>query len=371
MKKISIITLSILAFVTACGPTDKKTELAELKQKEKEISAKITQLESEIAASDTAAVAQSAEAFTAVEVANVSEKPFVHYVNVQGKIDSDNNILLGSKASGTITNVYVKEGEHVKKGEILAEIDSDILQASMVELQSSLELANTLYERQKNLWEQNIGTEVQYLQAKNRKESLEQKLASLNEQIQLTKIIAPFSGTVDAVLIKKGEVAGPGMPAVRIVNPSDFTLKAELSENYVNRIKIGDKVLIEIPTLTKKVESKIISVSNVIDPVNRTFSIEVSIPDSLNDHIKANMITNIHIQDYKNENAVVIPINAISFSDNGEFVFLAKGNTAKRQEVKTGKSYNNQMEIVEGLKAGDQIIVTGQKSITDGQSITY
>ena len=371
MKNNIIFSITLLAFLVACGPTDKNAQLEALKQKEKEISAQIKELEAELAVDTDNETAEPDKEITPVKIAEVGTKPFAHYISLQGKIDSDNNIMLGSKASGTITKVNVKEGDKVSKGQVLAEIDAKILQANLVELKNSLNLANTLYERQKNLWEQNIGTEVQYLQAKNNKESLEQKLASLREQIELTKIVAPFSGTVDAVMIKKGEVAAPGMPAIRIINPSDYTLQAELSENYINSIQESNKVLIELPSGGKKFTSRIKSLSSVIDPVNRTFTVEVAIPDSLNDYVKANMIAFLHIQDYQNENAVVIPINAVNFSGNSPFVFVAENNVAKKQTISTGKTFNNNIEVLSGLNAGDQLIVAGHKNITEGEAVSY
>src|SRR5690606_18171501 len=210
-----------------------------LKKERDELSVKISKLETELSASDTTASSDKEKKKTMVEVATVQELPFVHYINVQGRVVSDKNIMLSAKAAGTINKIYVDEGETVKKGQTLAQIDPDLLNRSMEELKTNLELATTLYERQKNLWEQNIGTEVQYLQSKNNKEALESKIASLQEQLQQTRIIAPFSGIVDEVRIREGELASPGAPAIRIVSPEEFKIRAEIAENYISVIEKG------------------------------------------------------------------------------------------------------------------------------------
>lgn len=370
MKKILFTLLSIGFLIYSCAP-DKKAELEKLRQEQKELSVKIEQLLQELDSSSSGADTLNKKS-TVVDVLQIEEKAFVHYIGVQGKIDSDNNVMLSAKTPGTITSVFVNEGDQVSKGQVLAQIDDDIIRSNKAELQSSLDLATTLFERQKNLWEQNIGTEIQYLQAKNNKESLERRMASLNEQLQLTKIIAPFSGIVDEVIIKKGEVAAPGMPAIRIINPSDYKIVAEVAESYINKIKKGNKVKIDLPILKKTVESRITNVSKIIDPTNRTFKIEVELADSLNKYVKSNMIVFIHIEDYRKNEAIVIPVNAVQFSNEEEdYVFIAQNNRAIKKTVKTGNTYNNNVEILDGLEAGEKIVVAGHRNLVDNQSISY
>lgn len=370
MKKILFTLLSIGFLIYSCAP-DKKAELEKLRQEQKELSVKIEQLLQELDSSSSGADTLNKKS-TVVDVLQIEEKAFVHYIGVQGKIDSDNNVMLSAKTPGTITSVFVNEGDQVSKGQVLAQIDDDIIRSNKAELQSSLDLATTLFERQKNLWEQNIGTEIQYLQAKNNKESLERRMASLNEQLQLTKIIAPFSGIVDEVIIKKGEVAAPGMPAIRIINPSDYKIVAEVAESYINKIKKGNKVKIDLPILKRTVESRITNVSKIIDPTNRTFKIEVELADSLNKYVKSNMIVFIHIEDYRKNEAIVIPVNAVQFSNEEEdYVFIAQNNRAIKKTVKTGNTYNNNVEILDGLEAGEKIVVAGHRNLVDNQSISY
>lgn len=372
--KTSIYLLFAMAFVfTSCGSPDKKAELEQLKKERNEITLKIEQLEDELKASGVSdSAVQEKRNATLVEVATVKEAPFVHYISVQGRVVSDKNIVLTAKTAGTVTNIYVDEGQSVTRGHVLAQIDPDLINRSIAELQTRLDLANTLYERQKNLWEQNIGTEVQFLQSKNNKESLERQLASLQEQLQQTKIIAPFSGVIDDVFIKEGEVSTPGIPAIRIVSPSDFKIRAEIAENYISVVEKGNNVTIELPAYEKAISSEVSTVSRVIDPSNRTFLVEVNLPDSVSKGLKANMVAYINVEDYKNTDAVVIPINAVQFSDEGDdYVFVAENNKAVMRPIKIGKTYDNDVEVLGGLKSGEKIIVTGHRSLVDEQAIAY
>ncbi len=372
MKNTSIFLILLVFVLSSCGSSDKKAELEQLKKERDEISQKISKLEAEISASDTTDSATQEKKATMVKVTTVQQSPFVHYINVQGRVVSDKNIMLSAKAAGTINKIYVDEGQAVKQGQILAQIDPDLLNKSMEELRTSLELANTLFERQKNLWEQNIGTEVQYLQAKNTKESLEKRIASLNEQLQQTKIIAPFSGIVDEITIREGEVAAPNTPAIRIVSPTEFKIRAEIAENYMSVVQKGNTVLVELPDFEEPIASKVTTVSRVIDPSNRTFQIEVSLPDSVSSHLKANMVTYINVEDYKNQEAVVVPINAVQFTDDGDdYVFVAENGRAVVRPIKVGKTHNNDAEVLSGLKPGDKVIVTGHRNLVDEQAIAF
>lgn len=367
---------AVIFLAFACGNpdnTEKAAQLEQLKMERDEITLEINKLEAALLAAGTMdSTDQKDQEATRVQVATVKAAPFVHYITVQGRVVSDKNIMLTAKSAGTITNIFVDEGQFVRQGQVLAQIDPDMLNRSMAELQTSLNLANTLYERQKNLWEQNIGTEVQFLQSKNNKEALESKIASLNEQLQQTKIIAPFAGVVDDISIKAGEVAAPGAPAIRIVSPSDFKIRAEVAENYITRVEKGNNVTIDLPNIDKAITSEVATVSRVIDPANRTFQVEVNLPDSISKRLKANMITYINIEDYKNTDAVVIPINAVQFSDEGsDYVFIAENDKAVMRPIKIGKTYNNDAEVLSGLNPGDKIIVTGHRSLVDEQSIAF
>src|SRR5690606_24642894 len=194
----------------------------------------------------------------------------------------------------------------------------------------------------------------------------------LQEQLQQTRIIAPFSGIVDEVRIREGELASPGAPAIRIVSPEEFKIRAEIAENYISVIEKGNIVLVELPNYNERIPSKITTVSRVIDPANRTFQIEVSLPDSISKNVKANMVTYINVEDYKNTEAVVIPNTAIQFTDDGNnYVFIAENNKAVMRPITIGKTYNDDAEILRGLKPGDKIVVTGHRNLVDEQAIAF
>ena len=372
MKNTSIVLVLVVLVLSGCGSDDKREELAQLKKKRDEISQQISKLEAELVASGNIDSAAQDRKATMVNVATVQESPFVHYIKVQGRVVSDKNIMLSAKTAGTIKKIYVDEGQAVKQGQILAQIDPELLNRSMEELRTSLDLATTLYERQKNLWEQNIGTEIQYLQAKNNKEALESRIASLNEQLQQTKIIAPFSGVVDQVSIREGEVAAPNTPAIRIVSPTGFKVRAEIAENYMSVIQVDKNVLVELPNYKDKIPSKVATVSRVIDPAHRTFQVEVSLPDSISESVKANMVTYINVEDYRNATAVVVPINAVQFTDDGsDYVFVAENGKAVMRPIKIGKTYNSEAEVLSGLGVGDKIIVTGHRNLVNEQAIAF
>ena len=232
---------------------------------------------------------------------------------------------------------------------------------------------NTLYEKQKNLWDQKIGTEIQYIQAKNNKESLERKLATLNTQLAQSNIISPMSGVVDQVNVKVGEMASPGVGVVRVVNLSDLKVMAKVSDTYAASVKKGDEVIIKFPDLKKEYKARISFVSTTVDPLSRTFTIEASLPSSRD--IKPNMMAQIQINDATSKSALTIDQNFVQSTEKGNVVYVAvaEGNrkVAKAREVKTGLSYNGKIEILEGLTAGDQLITLGYQEVSDGQPIVY
>jgi RND family efflux transporter MFP subunit len=291
-------------------------------------------------------------------------------------VESDYNIFLPAKSSGIVKKIHVTEGQKVSKGQILAELDGAILEHSIAELETNLELAKTVFERQQRLWDKKIGSEVQYLQAKTNKESLEKRLKALNEQYLLTKFIAPISGTVDQIQIKEGEAAAPGFGAIRIVKITDLKINSALSEKYIGQVKTGDPVGIEIPVLNKKFESTIQAVSQVIDSKNRTFSIEIRIPESQSD-IRPNMLAVLTINNYSNPEALTVPMNIVQKSDEGNFLFTAQksaeGNQnvweISKEHVKTGLYYDDLVEIKDGLKEGDHIVIFGYQNLADGQKV--
>jgi membrane fusion protein (multidrug efflux system) len=306
----------------------------------------------------------------------VRSRMFKHYIQVQGTVESDNNIFIPPQASGVVEKIYVKEGDKVVKGQLLAELDGAVYESNIAELENSLKLATTIFERQQRLWDKKIGSEIQYLQAKNNKEGLEKKLETVKEQYKLTKLTAPINGTVDEVRIKEGEAAAAGIGAIRIVQLSALKIKAKLSENYISQVRKGDIVDVYIPTIDLRFKQVINAVSQVIDPQNRTFDIELKIHEISNE-IKPNMLAVLTINDYSNPEALTVPVNILQKTGEDFFLFVAnnkdgsEGNQwiAERRNVVPGKSQSDRFEITKGLKAGEQVVVFGYQDLADGQTL--
>ena len=365
---LSAVALAV--FLSGCGSAskDKQTQLAELKQQHADIAKQIAQLEKEVAASDTTTAVLKAKE---VVLADVKVQSFNHYIQTQGTVEAENNIMVSAKSMGVVTQVLVKEGQTVAKGQTLAQIDNALIVAGIESMKAQMELANTVYERQKNLWEQKIGTEVQFLQAKTNKESLEKQLESLREQNEMTKIKAPISGTVDNVFVKVGENIAPGMPAARVVNTSDLKLTASVSESYVTLVKAGNKAIVSIPELRKDVEARVTFVSRTIDPLSRTFTVEVRLP-SLPD-LRPNMTGMVKVVYLTAESALVVPVNVVQTINNEKVVYIAeaqgKNMVARKRTVAVDGVFDNLAQITSGLRAGDRIISFGYQGLSDGEAI--
>lgn len=369
--KIALTILTCAALLFACRPNNKQAELARLERQRDSLNQKIEQIKAELA--EQGGPAQKAEPPTFVSIREVQPGLFKHFIQVQGTVESDNNILIPAQSSGVVKKIHVKDGDSVRRGQLLAELDGSILEASIIELENALQLATTIYERQERLWQKNIGSEIQYLQAKNNKESLEKKMETLQEQYKLTKIYSPITGTVDDVQIKEGEMAAAGRGTIRIVQLSQLKITATLSENYIARIKRNDVVQIEIPVVGVELEEKINAVSQVIDPNNRTFAIEITLPAS-EKRIKPNMLAVVTINDYTNPVALTVPQNIIQKTGTEQFLFSAVQENdrwiAARRVVQTGESYNDRVEILSGLEPGEHVVISGFQNLADGQGLS-
>ena len=375
MYKLFICSFLAL-LLAACGSQQaeslesKKAELKKLKTELVSLNTQIEKLEAEIQTEDPEQVRQARKIPVVIEP--LSPQEFSHYLKVQGQVEANKNILISPKTAGTIEAIYVKEGQSVGKGKTLAKIDNAVLQRSMEEVNTQLDLAKTLYQKQKNLWEQEIGTEVQYLTAKNQVDVLEKRLGTLREQAAMASVYAPFAGIVDEIFPKVGESTGPGMPFIRIVNTSDLSLAVQLSEAYIPYVKRGDEVKIYFPALDEEITARISSVGQSIDANKRTFEIEVKLPPRA--RYKANMFGEISIRDQHRKDALVLPVNVVQRSEKGPFVYVAKKGEgeqwlAERKLIETGLSYNGNIEVTSGLETGDQIITVGFKNLSDGTEL--
>lgn len=377
MKAYYLIGLTT-ALLMSCSSEEKKSdvaskkqELAELKSQQTELSAKIKTLETEIGKLDPQQAEQAK--VKEVTVAPLATTTFKHFVELQGTIDAKNNVQVSPKSGGAVTAVYVKEGDAVKAGTVLAKIDDQILRESLEEIKSQLTLANTVFEKQANLWKQQIGTEIQYLQAKNNKEGLEKRLATLNAQLSQSNVTSPISGVVDRVNVKAGETAMPGVGIVNVVNLSQLKVVAKVADTYAGSVRRGDAVVIRFPDINKELTSRISFVSTTVDPLSRTFTIEAPLPSD--NSLKPNMLAQVKINDISKAKTIVINQNLVQSTENGQLVYVAVNESnkkvAKARTVKTGLSYGGQIEITDGLQSGDQIITQGYQELVDGQPINF
>lgn len=372
MKRI-IIYSTLIALLVSCGQnTDKKAELQKLKTQRDQLNMQISQIETEINPNGVKASQKSAT----VNVTPAAECVFNHYIQVQGTVDGDQNIAVSPQMAGIVTAVYVKEGTPVKKGQVMVDLDAQVMKQSLEEVNTQLTLVNSIFEKQSALWEKKIGSEVQYLQAKSNKESLEQRINTIKEQLKLARIVSPISGTVESVPLRVGEMASPGIPTstIRVINMSVAKISAEVAETYASRIKDGNEALISFPDLGKEIETKLNFTSRFIDPVNRTFKVESKF-SSKEVELRANMIAYIKIKDYTNERAFCLPANYVQTNQDGKYIYIAKqdgdGWIAERRIVKTGMDYNGTIEIVEGISAGEKIITSGFQELNAGEKIVF
>lgn len=368
MNKLVVFAALIIFAVACSSSTDKKAELAGLKKQRDEIDAKIKIIEDELQLSGNTI----GQKMTDVLVTEASKEAFSHYLEVQGKVDGEDNIAVSAQMAGVITSVLVKEGDAVRKGQVMAQIDNSVLRQQLESLKTQLSFATNLYNKQKSLWDQQIGSEVQYLSAKNNKESLEASVATLNDQLDMSRIKSPINGTVEEVNLKVGQMASPGLPAIRVVNFSTVKIIAEISEAYASKVKTGNKVLVSFPDFDSEIEGKIHFTSKYINPINRSFQTEIRLGASKVEY-RANMMAVVKINDYTNPSAFVIPVSLVRESSAGKYVYTAreeKGKlVARRQIVTVGNTYNGQAEITTGLALGDKLITTGFSSLVDGQLI--
>jgi RND family efflux transporter MFP subunit len=267
--------------------------------------------------------------------------------------------------------VNVEVGQVVNPGQVLAQLDNSQLLKSKMELEQQVSFAKTVFEKQERLWKQGVGTEIQYLTSKNQKEALEKSLNTLNNTIDMYTIKSPINGTIEAVDLKVGQIAAPGMPYFKVVNMSDMKVVANVSEGYSGKVSVGDKVKISFPDLGEEIDARLSFASNFIDPLNRTFKVETKLGGVKN--VKPNMIAKLSITDYIKNDAIAIPTNVIQKTDRESFVILVNNKNnkfvAEKRVVTTGKNNGSETEILSGLSAGDVLVTNGFQELIDGQAI--
>ena len=380
-KNILIIVLAvILASCTSKGgDKENNAKIEATKAKLEKLQTQRNTLDNEIAAleeelSKAGVVVKISE--VNIKVIEIQPGEFKNYIEVQGKVDGEENTEVVSQSPGVVTAIFVKEGDRVRKGQVLAELDSKVMLQNMEQLKTQLQFATNLYNKQKNLWDKNIGSEVQYLTAKNNKESLENNIATLKDQIALTRFTSTINGTVEAIPFKVGQMVSPGMPggSIRVVNMSGIKVQADIAEAYAARVKTGNDVIISFPDFGKEFTSKVSFASRYIDPVNRAFRVESKL-SSGDMEFRANMIAHLKINDYTNKQAMVIPVNLIQKTMDGQFVMIAvakgEGFVAAKRDVVVGATYNGNAEVTSGLTAGDKVITAGYSGLKEGAVLKF
>jgi RND family efflux transporter MFP subunit len=376
-KTILISTLALLLF--SCGKTDDKTiesilaskNIAQISAKKSELQAQIAQLEEALKALDTI----KEEALVAVQP--VKDTVFSHYLEVQGNIDTKENVLIQPEIPGTLVTLNVKAGQQVSKGQVLGSVDDGGMSQQLASIENQYALAKTTFDRQKNLWNQKIGSEIQFLNAQTQMISAQKAVAQLKAQLAKTVIKAPFSGVIDEVFVERGEVVSANPRGLmRLVNLSNMYVSTMVPETYIGKLKIGTVVEVKLSALGKTYAGKVRQVASNINPSNRSFSIEIAVPNTDN-LLRPNQVAKLKITDYVNPKALTVPSNSIQKDGQGnQFVFTAtavKGNTAiaKKTIITSGKSANNVTEILSGLHPKDLIVTDGANAISEGMKLNF
>ena len=371
MKNILSILFLTLLFA-ACGKKDgndansqKVAQLAELKKQQATLSGQISKLEKEIGSADTT----KKEKVNAIAVETLTPSVFNSYIELQGSVVADEQVYLTSRVPGSVSKVYIKVGDRIRQGQVVAEIDDDMVIQQMEEVKKRWELANDVYLKQEALWKQNIGSEIQYLSAKNNKEALDKAIATIQRSRDLYQVKSPISGVVDECMVKVGQAAAPGMPMATVVNFSKLKVKVDAPETYAGKIRQGNTVSVLFPDLQKEVTSKIAYIGASVSPQNRTFKVEIPIKSN-EAGLLPNMATTVRVINYSNGNAIAIPINLIQKDlTNTDFVLVESLGRVKKMPVKIGQMYGEKAEILSGLKAGDKIITIGFQDLNEGDAV--
>jgi RND family efflux transporter MFP subunit len=349
----------------------KKAELEKLTKERDAIAAKITTLEADIQKMSGGTVAEKSKL---VEVTELLNQDFAHYIELQGKITTENVSYVTPRGmGGQVQSIYVKEGDNVKKGQLLLKLEDGIIQQNIKQVESQLSFAKNIFSRQENLWKEGIGTEVQYLSAKNNVESLEKQIDLIKEQLSTTSVYAQVSGIVEDVSIRVGETfMGSPMAGITIVNPSSMKAVVDVPENYVSKIRKGMPVVVVVPDLNQSFNSSISLVSEIINVTSRSFVAESKV--SGNKDLKPNQIAVVKILDHEAKNAIVIPVETVQSDEKGKYVYVAvlEGNktVARKRTVSIGEFYDELIEVNAGLTKGDKLITKGYQGLYDGQLIS-
>lgn len=382
MKTIhTLLPLLFVLILASCGrapedavPEDlagKKEYLRAKKAELQELTKQVKSLETEIFAEDPSLAPKA----TLVAYETVSATSFKDYANVQATVRANESAVASPQLPGRIQSMRFEEGDAIRRGQLVAVIDVEDITTQRAELETASELAKTVYDRQKRLWDQNIGSEIQYLQAKNNYERIQNQLATIDVNAAKKNVYAPISGTVDRVMMRQGETAAPGMPILSILNTNDLDVVADASEELLTKVSKGQELKVKVPTLNLDFMASVARIGKTVDPANRTFEVELAVPAKYRRQLKANLLAEVEILDFEAEDIIVVSQDLIQQEVDGRrFVFTVgndgeNGTVARKTYIETGESYNNQAIVEEGLSAGDRIITEGSRGLTDGQAV--
>jgi RND family efflux transporter MFP subunit len=372
-KFLSIAIILIIAAACTTGDDSEsiKQQIKQHKDEVSQLNIKIKELEKQLAEMNETGESGNIP----VRIQKLEYRPFNHYFEASGNVEAVDQAYISPEINGQVKEILVSEGDQVKNGQLLARLNTSITENTIQEVRTQLELANTLYEKQKQLWEQNIGSEVQFLQAKNNKEALESSLQTLQAQLEMAYIKSPIDGIVDMINVEEGELAMPGFQIMQVVNLGKIKITADVSEKYLPVIRRGDLVQLAFPTFPSlELEVPVHRIGNVIHPGNRTFPVELRI-DNRDNKLKPNILALITFLDYSEEEALIVPSIIVKNDLKGEYLYVAQNNDgasiAKKVYITTGMSYNDETMVVSGLNPGDQVIVQGFNLVTDGTAVKF
>lgn len=370
----NLIFISLMVFLAACSskvdnPGDTEEilkQISEYKSQIGELNKKISDLEKELNSADS-------NEGVAVETQVVKHEPFNHYIEVTGTAEAVNSAFISPEINGQVKEIFVTEGQRVSKGDLLLKINSSVTENSINEVKTSLDLAKTVYDKQKQLWEKNIGSEIDYLQAKNNVEALESRLETLYAQRDMAEIRAPIGGIIDDISVKKGEMASPGMQIIQLINLDEVYINADVSEAYISNVYKGEKVLLEFPSYPDiSMEVPVYRIGNIIKEANRTFKLQLKINNE-EGRIKPNILAKIKINDYAIEESILLPSIIIKQDMKGSYVYIVEpeSQTAKKVYIETGRSYLDTTSVSGGLAPGDRVIVNGYNQVSTGTKVKF
>jgi RND family efflux transporter MFP subunit len=372
MKNIVILIIAS-TFAVSCGKDAKTTTVSELNAQKSSLISQIDSLNKQLKLVETQLIKlDTTKKLHVVTLLPVKNEVFKHYIEIQGVVKADKNIEIRPELGGIVTAIYIKEGQQVSAGQTLIQLDDTAIKNSIAELTTQLNLAKTTFDRQERLWKQKIGSEMQYLQSKAQKEGLENNLASLKTQAKKMKIIAPFSGIVDEIFPRIGELTSPQNATIRLINLNDVYIEADVTESYLPVVKVGTEVILNFPSINKEITSKIVQVGNYINPDNRSFKVRINIVNK-DQSIKPNLLADVKIVDFKSE-GLIIPSTLVQKDQKGnDYVFTVKSqneeNVVVKKLITVTKEYNQEVLITDGLEVTDALIDKGARIVKAGDIV--